>query len=185
MTMSVDLIKLNEMSVTERRSELDMLHRSMRSLIAKSDVPNIATEHERLYADGVYVAIWKAPAGSLTEGSLHKYSHLSVLLKGRVQEATPEHGVRELTEGHYEVAPAGMKRTVLCLEDCEWLMVHPTSEKDPEKVFNQFIAEGYDAYDQFRLENKDGLGSSGSRCDRCGHASGSATTSTEKSGEGQ
>jgi len=169
--IKVDLANLNSKTPSARKLQLEELHVTMRNLI-ESGENNIATEHEALHAHGLYVAVWKAKAGSLVEGSLHKYSHLSVLLEGVVQEATPELGCRELTAGHYEIAPAGLKRTVFCVEDCVWLMVHPTNETDPTKVKEEFIAKDYKDWELFQLQIGEdyGVGSDSTSCDRNGSA---------------
>lgn len=169
--IKVDLANLNSKTPAARKIQLSELHSTMRDLIAQGE-NNIATEHESLHAHGIYVAVWRAKAGSLVEGSLHKYSHLSVIIEGVVQEATPELGCRELVAGHYEIAPAGLKRTVYCVQDCVWLMVHPTNETDPTKVKEEFVAKNYEDWELFQLQIGEdyGMGSDSTGCSGYGDA---------------
>lgn len=88
---------------------------------------------EHHFSDGLYAKRMVIPKGFEAGQHAHKYSHLSILAKGRVIVKTDD------TQKEY-AAPAcieiklGINHTIEALEDSEWFCIHATSETDVEKI---------------------------------------------------
>jgi quercetin dioxygenase-like cupin family protein len=88
---------------------------------------------EHHFSDGLYAKRMVIPKGFEAGQHAHKYSHLSILAKGRVLVKTDD------TQKEY-VAPAcieiklGVNHVIQALEDSEWYCVHATDETGADKV---------------------------------------------------
>jgi quercetin dioxygenase-like cupin family protein len=93
------------------------------------------------FSDGVYAKEMVIPKGFLVGQHMHKYSHLSILSKGKVILRT------DISEKEYS-APAcieiksGLHHSIEALEDSIWYCIHATDEKDASKVDDVLIQRG-------------------------------------------
>jgi len=93
------------------------------------------------FSDGLYAKQANIPKGFIAGQHMHKYSHLSILCKGRVILRT------DVSEKEYS-APAcieiksGLHHSIEALEDCVWFCIHATDEKDASKVDEILIQRG-------------------------------------------
>ncbi len=98
----------------------------------------IELEPEHYFAEGVYVRSLFIPKGVQIVGKIHKTEHICFLMKGAILVST-EKGEKILQAPHIVVSPPGTKRVGLALEDTVWVNIHPTNERDLEKIEDQFI----------------------------------------------
>lgn len=85
----------------------------------------IATEHK--FAPGVYIREITIPAGVLCTGSACKQDHLSVMVRGKMR--TLIDGSMVDIEGYHQwIAPSGVKRVGIALEETVWFTVHPNHD---------------------------------------------------------
>ena len=56
---------------------------------------------------------------------------------------------KEVSAPFIVVSPPGTKRIALALEDCVWITVHGTHEKDVELIEKEFIAQDEKDYLEF------------------------------------
>ena len=93
------------------------------------------------FSDGLYAKEMTIPKGYMIGTHAHKFSHLSILAKGKVMVKTDD------LEAIYE-APAcleikeGINHAIEALEDTVWFCIHSTEENDVSKVDNVLIMEG-------------------------------------------
>jgi quercetin dioxygenase-like cupin family protein len=85
------------------------------------------------FSDRLYAKRMVIPKGYEAGQHSHKYSHLSILAKGRVVVKT------DTSCDEYE-APAcieiksGVAHTIQAIDDSEWYCVHATDETDVDKI---------------------------------------------------
>lgn len=90
------------------------------------------------FSDGLYAKEMFIPKGFAIGQHAHKFSHLSILAKGKVIVKTDN------SEVNYE-APAcleikeGINHAIEALEDTIWYCIHATNETDIDKIDNIFI----------------------------------------------
>ena len=90
------------------------------------------------FSDGLYVKEMFVPKGFTVGQHAHKFSHLSILAKGKVIVKT------DTSEVNYE-APAcldikeGVNHAIEALEDTIWYCIHATNETDIDKIDNILI----------------------------------------------
>jgi quercetin dioxygenase-like cupin family protein len=102
------------------------------------------------FAEGLYVREIFIPAGSLLTGKIHKQAHPVFLMQGALLIYTEAGGTQELHAPLVFIAPAGVKRAALALEDTVWVTVHATSSTDLAQIEAEVIAPSFAAYDAFR-----------------------------------
>lgn len=101
------------------------------------------------HAGGVYGRKMLIPAGVILVGKIHKHESINILLKGTIAVAT-ETGIELLHAPHTFIAPAGVKRVGQAVTDTEWICFHGTHETNLEKIEEEFIAQSYEEYDEFK-----------------------------------
>ena len=85
------------------------------------------------FSDGLYAKETVIPAGQILVQHKHKYSHFSVIAKGKVLVTVDD-------ESYVAEAPccleikANANHGVKALTDVVWFCIHATDEKDPSKV---------------------------------------------------
>jgi len=95
---------------------------------------------EHFFAPGVYCRQTTMPAGSVVIGHEHRTEHLNMVLKGRAVVLVD--GVRHEIRAPYVVtSQPGTRKIALVLEDLVWLTVHPTEERDLEKLEEMLIVK--------------------------------------------
>ena len=85
------------------------------------------------FSDGLYAKETHIDAGQMLMQHKHKYSHLSVLAKGKV--VVVKDGDIQIVEAPacLEIV-AGENHGVKAITDCVWFCIHATDEKDASKV---------------------------------------------------
>lgn len=90
------------------------------------------------FSDGLYAKEMFVPKGYMVGQHAHKFSHLSILAKGKVIVRTDD------SEINYE-APAcleikeGINHAIEALEDTVWYCIHATNEQNIDKIDNILI----------------------------------------------
>lgn len=110
--------------------------------------PQIELKHINHFSNGVYARELHIPKGVMLTGKIHKYENLNILAKGRIKVSVGDE-VKEISAPFVIVSPPGTKRIALALEDCVWITVHGTDEKDVDKIEQQFIAQDEKEYLDF------------------------------------
>jgi len=104
------------------------------------------SEYLEEYNAGVYAREMFIPKGVTAVGKIHRHSHLSFLLKGKII-VTSEFTDRITVEAPQTFpSPAGSKKAVYALEDSILINVHMTrtpSEEHLEGIEKEVIAESY------------------------------------------
>ena len=100
------------------------------------------------FSQGVYARELFIPKGTLLTGKIHKYTNLNILSMGEMSVLTDD-GVKRVRAPFTVVSPPGTKRIAYAHEDCIWTTILGTSEKDPEKIEDQFTAKSEEEYLMF------------------------------------
>ena len=100
---------------------------------AREGIFEIDPQIEHHFSDGLYAKRMFIPKNYEVGQHAHKYSHLSILAKGRVLLKTDEN-VKEYVAPTCIEIKSGIHHTIQSLEDSEWYCIHATDEKDEKKV---------------------------------------------------
>jgi len=94
------------------------------------------------FAGGCYIREINCPAGQILTTAIHKKEHPFFVIKGTVSVLT-EDGILEIKAPYYGVTKPGTKRLVYVHEDCTWVTVHRTDEKEVDKVLDEVLAKDF------------------------------------------
>lgn len=96
-------------------------------------LPQCEADLAHIYADGLYGRKWTCAAGNVIVTEIHKYQHISSLIKGKIVIASTD-GVQILEAPQFFVTEPGTQRVILTLEDTVFTTVHVNhdNEKDPD-----------------------------------------------------
>ena len=98
---------------------------------------DLHTKHH--FSDNLYAKEMRIPAGFTAGMHKHKYSHLSILAKGRALIKTDEYN-QEIVAPHCLDMQAEIRHTIEAIEDCVWFCIHATDETDVSKVDEVLIS---------------------------------------------
>lgn len=150
-----DIIKNKEQSVINSSREAisefqDILEQQPDAIIGDSD--KYPLKHS--FTDGVYIREMFIPKGYVIVGKLHKHSHPSFLLEGKVHVFTEQEGLVELVAPLSMSSEAGTKRVVYAIEDTIWVTVHlnPTNTTDLAELEDEIIAKDFNEITETKKE---------------------------------
>lgn len=94
-------------------------------------LPQVEIKTEHKFAPGLYIRQITIPAGTLMTGAACKSEHLSVMVSGAMH-VLADGVLRELHGYHQWIAPAGVKRVGMAIDETVWFTAHPnpTDERD-------------------------------------------------------
>ena len=115
--------------------------------------PQVDLDVKHYFSEGVYARALEIPKGIQLTGKIHKFEQLNILAKGRMKVLVGD--FYKIVEAPFVVvSPPGTKRIAIALEDCVWVTVHGTHEKDLELIEKTFIAQDEQEYLDFKNENQ-------------------------------
>ena len=91
------------------------------------------------FMDKQYMREIFMPAGTLLTSKIHKVEHPFFVMTGKCSVRTEE-GWEYIEAPYVGVTKAGTKRILYIHEDCNWVTVHPTDQKDLKAIENEIIA---------------------------------------------
>jgi len=92
------------------------------------------------FSDGLYAKQMHVPKGFIVGTHEHKYSHLSILAKGKVIVRTDDSEKVVEAPACLEIV-ANKLHSIEALEDAVWFCIHATNETDVDKVDQVLIKE--------------------------------------------
>jgi quercetin dioxygenase-like cupin family protein len=99
---------------------------------------DLNTKH--FFSDGLYAKQMSLPTAHFAESHIHKYSHLSILAKGRV--IVEADGIEtEYTAPACIDIKAGVKHKITAYEDVVWYCIHATTETNLDDIDTVLIKE--------------------------------------------
>ena len=79
------------------------------------------------------------PAGTIVIGKIHKTEHLNLIESGSVS-IVHDDGISEILRApHTFVSKCGVQKVLYILEDTVWRTIHPTDERDLERLESLLI----------------------------------------------
>tara|TARA_R110000765_G_scaffold373625_1_gene464142 strand:+ start:50 stop:466 length:417 start_codon:yes stop_codon:yes gene_type:complete len=129
--------------------------KEMRSYIKALELETLKQEQLKLepvhyFSKGLYARELTLPAQSVVTGKIHKYSHLTVILKGQCRVTTP-FGIETITGPCIFESQPDTKRAVYAITETTWITFHPTEKTDPKEIEKDVILTDYS--DVLNLEN--------------------------------
>ncbi len=111
-------------------------------------MPQVELRVEHDFSYGVYSRTLYIPKGVALTGHIHKYENFNILVKGKMSVLV--NGQMETIEAPFKVvSPPGTKRIAWALEDCIWMTIHGTHEKNVDEIEKYFIAHTQEEYLEF------------------------------------
>ena len=103
-------------------------------------LPQVEMPVTHNFAEGVYVRELLIPKDSWIMGKRHRYETCNILLKGKLSLYMGSGVPAKTIEAPmiFNSKP-GTKKFAYAHEDTIFLNIHPTSEKDPDKIEQEFI----------------------------------------------
>lgn len=98
------------------------------------------------FADNIYMREMLIPKGTIIIGKIHKYSHPSFLLKGKISVFTESGGIEHLEAPIAMISPPGTKRVGFAHEDTIWITVHVTDKLNLDEIEEEVIAKSYEDF---------------------------------------
>jgi len=97
------------------------------------------------FAEGLYVREITVPAGLLSVTKIHKYSHVTVLLKGTIL-VYEESGPKKIEAPALFITPAMTKRAIYHVTEVVLTTIHsnPDNEEDIDQIEERVIAKSFD-----------------------------------------
>jgi hypothetical protein len=94
------------------------------------------------FADGVYLRELIIHKGTVLVGKIHKHEHFNFVMQGDIS-IVDERGLKRYHAPCIIKSPAGAKRLGYAHEDTIWINIHPTNERDIERIEQQVTAASY------------------------------------------
>ena len=91
------------------------------------------------FSDGLYAKQMVIPQGFVVGQHAHKYSHLSILAKGRVLVKTDDFDKEYVAPACIDIK-ANVNHLIQALEDTVWYCIHATNETDINKIDEVLIS---------------------------------------------
>jgi quercetin dioxygenase-like cupin family protein len=108
---------------------------TIKSLEGRKDI-DLGIKHN--FSDGLYAKEMKIPQGYMCGTHCHKYSHLSILGKGKVIVKT-DNSSQEYTAPACINIEADVIHMILALEDSVWYCIHATEETNIDNIDETLI----------------------------------------------
>ena len=96
------------------------------------------TSTKNYFSDGTYIREMLIKAGTAVVGKKHKTRHLNILVSGHLSIWTVQGKVTLVGPCIFESLP-GVQKVVLAHTDVMYLTIHPTQEKDLDKLEGECI----------------------------------------------
>lgn len=117
------------MEVVEQVSQREKVERLERVL---EQAPQAECPVQHHFAPGVYLRTMVVPKGVIATGAVHKTEHLTIVAGHCV--LTTDEGPREFIGYETFVSKPGAKRAIVAIETTVVTTVHPTEERDLDKL---------------------------------------------------
>lgn len=89
---------------------------------------------EHIFSDLMYAKKIKLKAGERVMKHVHSYEHISIVACGRVRVKHGRKKEKTYWAGDYVVIEAGKPHEIYAECDSIWYCIHPTDEKNPDKI---------------------------------------------------
>jgi hypothetical protein len=86
------------------------------------------------FGPGVYLREIFMPAGTIVIGKIHKTEHLNLIERGVLAIRHDDGTTQILRAPHTFVSKPGVQKVLYIQEDTVWKTIHPTTERDLEKL---------------------------------------------------
>lgn len=126
----------NSISTMTRREKIEALEAEMLKL------PQIELPIRHHFAEGLYGREVFIPAGALLTGRVHRSETLNIISTGEMS-IFDENGTKRIKAPCTMVTPPNGKRVGYAHQDTLWITVHATTERDLDKLEDEFLSPTY------------------------------------------
>lgn len=124
--------------------------------LKEGNIGRVELRVEHQFSYGVYARTLYIPKGVMLSGQIHKYENYNILLKGKLKVSIGEQ-METIAAPFTVVSPANTKRIAIALEDCVWVTILGTHERNVEIIEKAFIAKSEEEYLEFIGANQPDL----------------------------
>jgi quercetin dioxygenase-like cupin family protein len=103
-----------------------------------SRMPQVKCPLTHYQPPGVYCRQIFMPAGTFVVGHVHNTEHINIVIQGKAR-VLMDGVVHEIEAPFNFVSKKGVRKVLYILEDMIWMTVHPTKEKNLEKLLPKLI----------------------------------------------
>jgi hypothetical protein len=101
--------------------------------------PQVECPLKHYFAPGIYLREIFMPAGTIVIGKIHKTEHLNLIESGSVSIVHDDGASEILCAPHTFVSKPGVQKVLYIREDTVWRTIHPTEERDLERLESLLI----------------------------------------------
>ena len=124
----------NELAIFKRKLDLIDLENAF------SQLPQVETELKHNFSHGIYVRELFIPKDTIIIGKRHRYETCNIVLKGEISIYMGEDiPVKRLKAPCIFNSEPGVKKMGYTHEDTIFVNIHPTHERNVEKIEDEFI----------------------------------------------
>lgn len=105
-------------------------------------LPQVPIPVRHYHAHDAYAREIDIPKGTILTGKMYKYEHINILSKGEITVLSID-GAKRIKAPYTVVSSAGVKRLAYAHEDCTWTTIFGTTEKDVEKIQDDYTTTNY------------------------------------------
>jgi len=125
---------MKEIEIFRKNLDLEKLETAMKEL----DTIECEVQHD--FSHGIYARTLKIPKGTLILGKRHRFETCNILLQGEISIYMGENQpVKRLKAPCIFNSEPGVRKLGYAHEDVLFTNIHPTEERDLDKIENSFI----------------------------------------------
>lgn len=126
---------------------MELVERTNRQLMEAlsplvAGLPQVDLGLLHFFGHGFYLRMGLIKKGTLIDGKVHRFSNMNIVLKGEMRVMT-EQGLVHVVAPCAFVAPPGVKRQGVAIEDTVWVTVIETEITDPVEAEQKLVANSY------------------------------------------
>ncbi len=132
------------LSVHDHRRDVISLERTMLAELGDSNLAH-RLPVQNWFANGMYARSLEIQAGVVLTGALHRFDHLSILLKGEMTITSPE-GPKRIHAGDVFVTRAGSKKAGYAHIDSIFLTIERTDRTTEAEAMDELVTNDYETF---------------------------------------
>lgn len=130
-------------TIKNNRELIQQTASGLLEMVSNGDIEPMECPVTHRFAPGMYLREILMPAGTVIIGKIHSTEHFNVVLTGRCTVITADE-IKEITAPYTFISKAGVQKTVVVHEDCQWQTLHVTDKTDIDEIEKEVICESYD-----------------------------------------
>lgn len=130
---------------------IDKLTHAIEDAVAQGRFPTAEVPLFHYHTEDLYGRRVILPAGSVLTSKVHKFDHITIVLRGHATVVDEQGHTVEFRAPHMFVTKAGTQRVLLIHEDLDIATVHHCTEQDDDKVLGVIGCDTMEEYQATKL----------------------------------